>query len=497
MQNKSNTDAPLANPSPLPTPGDFSLTGRGKSVEGVMIIGHPVGHVELTHALHLAEVITYRDGTHDIVGYFPEGNGQLHAGDPLYVETTFEGQTKAQYIAEGLSHYRLDVHATAHQSLDQLVANQERAWAAFDRSKHPPAYDFQVHNSNSAMVGSFRDAGRGDVSDELVRELEPKSVMQTLEQGLEHLSPAAASMRVAQEKLSRGRPYAPGASQELSHIEVEGRVIAAPPRIGSGTDKDELAAIFDAGRSAIADLRGGDGVRNLLDAAPARDGSSFTVMLTEAHGVSTLHRRHEPFEQAGSIISADKLRVVQDIGHGETLTYRTDDLLHSAHDKAAALEALEHAASTGRPVRIDLNAVGIQVSKLDLAAPRLADTDQTSHRTSNQSAKLTMFDDGPRDVTPGYRVSGVVSTIGPLIGITEHHSTGDKVTLFKKAELLACVSVAERPSLSSMLHDGKKISIESHEHGVTVSASESPGQQMLHVRARSVERSSLGRSVGD
>lgn len=220
-------------------------------------------------------------------------------------------------------------------------------------------------------------------------------------------------------------------------------------------------------------------------------------MLTEAHGVSTLHRRHEPFEQAGSIISADKLRVVQDIDHGETLTYRTDDLLHSAHDKAAALEALEHAASTGRPVRIDLNAVGIQVSKLDLAAPRLADTDQTSHRTSNQSAKLTMFDDGPRDVTPGYRVSGVVSTIGPLIGITEHHSTGDKVTLFKKAELLACVSVAERPSLSSMLHDGKKISIESHEHGVTVSASESPGQQMLHVRARSVERSSLGRSVGD
>jgi len=462
-----------------------------------MIIGHPVGHVELTHALHLAEVITYRDGTHDIVGYFPEGNGQLHAGDPLYVETTFEGQTKAQYIAEGLSHYRLDVHATAHQSLDQFVANQERAWAAFDRSKHPPAYNFQVHNSNSVMVASFRDAGRGDVANELVRELEPRSVMQTLEQGSEHLSPAAASMRVAQEKLSRGRPYAPGASQELSRPEIEGRATAAPRQIASDAEGGELAAIFYAGLSAIVDMQGGDGVRNLLDAAPARNGSSFTVMITEAHGVSTLHRRHEPFEQAGAIISADNSRVVQDIGHGETLTYRTDDLLHSAHNKAAALEVLEHAASTGPPVTVDLNAGGIQVSKLDPATPRLANNDQTSHRTRHQSAKLTMFDDGPRDVTPGYRVTGVVSTIGPLIGITEHQPTGNKVTLFKKAELLASVPVAERASLSSMLHDGKKISIESHEHGVMVASAEPPGPQSLHRRVRSVERSTPGRGVGD
>ncbi|MBD5653984.1 MAG: hypothetical protein IAI50_02245, partial [Candidatus Eremiobacteraeota bacterium] len=245
---------PRANPAPHPAPeataGPLTLAGLGHPVASVEIIGHPVGDSGPVGALHLAEVITYRDGTKPaIVGFDPEGRGLAHGGDRLFVETSLGTETSAEYIAAGREHYSLKIEPTAHQSLDHFVKAQAEAWHAYNHGKGIPAYDFagndtMLHNSNGAMVSSIDYAGRPDVAARLKADLEPPNRMRELEQGPEILSSEAAAMRLTLERRAAGLPSAPGASHELSRAQTVGLATPEPKAVAAAVGDREFTAIL-------------------------------------------------------------------------------------------------------------------------------------------------------------------------------------------------------------------------------------------------------------
>ena len=135
---------PTPSPAPLPEPtaGPLPLLGRGHPVASVEIIGQPVRESWPLNALHLAEVIRYRDGTKpDIVGYDPEGRTLFHNNDRLFVETSLGDATPEASIAAGKERYHLTIEATPHQSLDEFVARQEHAWKMYNKSESVRRYD--------------------------------------------------------------------------------------------------------------------------------------------------------------------------------------------------------------------------------------------------------------------------------------------------------------------------------------------------------------------
>ncbi len=356
-------------PIPEPTPGPLPLLGRGHPVASVEIIGQPVGDSGSIGALHLAEVIRYRDGTKpDIVGYDPEGGSFAHGSDRLFAETSIGQATAEQYIAAGSKFYHLDIEATPHQTLDQFVAHQEHAFKMYDRSRGVPRYDaagndVTFHNSNGAMVASIREAGRADVADRLQRDLEPPERMRALERGPDHLSPEATAVRITLERRLTGDPSAPGASHELTRAQVQGLATSEPAVQQGRLPAREAFGLLSAGGSFLRDsLRESGRARDLLDVGPVRDGQYFTVMRTDAHEAQSLQRMHEPFQMHGTIISADAERVTQSIGRGESFTYKTEDLLHAAQDRRGLLRQLENAAANHELTGITLGGRGLTVT---------------------------------------------------------------------------------------------------------------------------------------
>ena len=205
------TPTPAATPSPIATAPPFGLHNEGRSVESVTMTAHPVHNpgAEQLGALHIGEVIKYTDGTMDVVGYFPEGKSLLQDGDPMYVERSIGSQTPQQYLAEAKQHYTLDVKPVLGETLDQLVARQAKDWKAYNTSQEPPRYDFSgqlTHNSNSAMVGSLIAAGRPDVANTLMQNLEPPDRMHELERTM---TPEQASMKLALERKIASLPSSP------------------------------------------------------------------------------------------------------------------------------------------------------------------------------------------------------------------------------------------------------------------------------------------------
>lgn len=363
--------APSPAPTPVaePTPGPLPVAGRGHPVVSVEIIGQPVAESGPIGALHLAEVISYSDGTKpDIVGYDPQGPGFIHGNDRLFAETSLGHATPKEYIAAGKERYHLTIEATPHQSLDEFVAHQEHAWKMYDRSGGVPRYDaagndVTFHNSNGAMVASIREAGRGDVANRLQRDLEPPAQMRALERGPDHLSAEAASMRLALERRLEGEPSAPGAFHELTRAQVEGLATPEPTALEKGLPGRQGFGLRDAALSFIEGANRSSGQPpDMFDNAPARDGQYFTLMRTDAQGAQSLQRMREPFQMQGTIISADAERVTQSIGRGQTFTYKTEDLLQAALDREGALRLLDHAAVNHELTSIKLGSRGLDIT---------------------------------------------------------------------------------------------------------------------------------------
>ena len=357
-------------PTPLPTPGEYRLIGEGKPVAAVEIIGHPVHErgAEQVHALHLSEVITYRDGSQDIVGYFPEGKGVAHNGDPLYVETKLDGQSKAAYIAEGRAHYRHEIEQTAHQSLNQFVAAQEQGWKAYNGSRQPGLYDFaghELHNSNGAIVASVEYAGRPDVAARLRQDLEPPARIEALER--RGLSADGASMALSAERSLANEPVAPGASHNFTHAQIVGQATSAPSNVVDRLMGRQRDGAREAGlqliRNGLDRLTSGR-AHDLLDTAPLRDAHSFSVLRGDKNGVQSIEQKSDQFQQSGRILSADSDRVVQSIRGNETFTYRTDDLLARAHDPKGTLQILESAAQQHENMSMQLGRNGLSLENM-------------------------------------------------------------------------------------------------------------------------------------
>jgi hypothetical protein len=118
-----------------------------------------------------------------------------------------------------------------------------------------------------------------------------------------------------------------------------------------------------AAPSRERDPFGGSGrSADMLDHAPGRDRSSFTIMRSDAHGVQSLQQMREPFQQHGTIISADAERVTQNIGRGQTFTYKTEDLLQAAKNRDDALQLFKQAAANHELTSIKLGSQGLEVT---------------------------------------------------------------------------------------------------------------------------------------
>ncbi|MBD5655353.1 MAG: hypothetical protein IAI50_09235 [Candidatus Eremiobacteraeota bacterium] len=302
------------------------------------------------------------------MGYDPEGKGLAHGSDRLFAETSLGNKSPEAYIAAGKERYHLTIEATPTQSLDQFVAHQEHAWKMYDRSGGVPRYDAAgndatFHNSNGAMVASIREAGRGDVADRLQRDLEPPDRMMALEHGPDHLSAEAAAMRITLERRALGEPSAPGASHELTRAQIEGRATAEPDTLRLGLPQREAAGVAGVIESFVRDPKFSSGrAHDMLDDAPDRDTHSFTIMRTDAQGVQSCQRLREPFHMNGSIVAADAERITQNIGRGQTFTYKTEDILQAAPDRDGTLRVLEHAATDHEVTDIKLGIRGVDIT---------------------------------------------------------------------------------------------------------------------------------------
>jgi hypothetical protein len=186
-------------PTPLPNANDAArlineafepnmsaITGPSpngaKPVSSIEIVSSPVNQpgVQQLGALHLNEVITYKDHSVDVIGYFPPPSSAstLSESAPLYANrvsaSSFEKLPAniKRDVEDGRERYKLEVQARPNQSLSQLAHAQDRQWGSYNEKPLPDdGIGEDYHDSNGAMNASFAAVGRHDVSTTLVRDL--------------------------------------------------------------------------------------------------------------------------------------------------------------------------------------------------------------------------------------------------------------------------------------------------------------------------------------
>ena len=262
-----------------------------------------------------------------------------------------------------------------------------QTWERYNASAGPPLYDFSgeiLHNSNSAMVGSMIEAGRPDVASHLMNALEPPARMRELE--ARGLSPEQATDTLALERKLHGLPSSPGASHPLPEQQIRGLATSEPSSLVRGELLAQFrGAITASGVVGFSEMAAGAGrLENAIgqrvhDAAfPQEPGYLSFVRMKD--GVDTAERHTTPFQQSGRIIQANDQVVVQSVRGGETLTYRTQELLGDQRN-GPALQELELAASRNQSVDIRSNGSGIDAAALaqSMQAP--------SHQQSLQQSR--------------------------------------------------------------------------------------------------------------
>ncbi len=349
----------------------------GKPVAGIEIVGSPVNQpgVQQAGALHLNEVISYRDGSVDVVGYFPPPpTGEtLSESAPLYVDRASGRSFDAlpanvrRDVQEGREHYKLDVAPTQTQSLTQLARAQDAQWKSYNDNPLPYDGVGQIyHNSNGAMNASFRAAGRDDVSVRLERDLSslPEHALQQIKMAPGMTPDRAELVEVGQRKLA-GLPTAPGVGNPPTIAEIEGR-----GERNIGHDHSAHSTLFkrivDSGRGATAALGGlesaAKGEIDRVMTSPAtikghveqgvRDFINEQMReRLRAAGISSMTDWNGN-PRTGSFIHADENVAIQHTGRGTGVVYDTKEhlggvvppvgpLLDVSHDGQVATRASE------------------------------------------------------------------------------------------------------------------------------------------------------------
>jgi hypothetical protein len=154
----------------------------GKEVVNIQLVGSLVDApgAKQAGALHFNEMITYKDGAVDVIGYFPPPSSQstISESAPLYANRvsarSFENlpENVRHDVLDGQSRYSLNVRPTPGQSLTQTAEAQDRQWQKYNDNPLPyDAIGEVYHNSNGAMNASFSAVGRPDVSQRLEHDL--------------------------------------------------------------------------------------------------------------------------------------------------------------------------------------------------------------------------------------------------------------------------------------------------------------------------------------
>ena len=97
--------------------------------------------------------------------------------------------------------------------------------------------------------------------------------------------------------------------------------------------------------------------------------STLSIVRTTQQGDS-FERKTLPFQQSGTIIYADRDRIVQQTRSGETFMYSTRDILKTGPAGDQALAALEAAARDHQSVNLNVSQSGINLSALQQSLQR-------------------------------------------------------------------------------------------------------------------------------
>ncbi len=320
--------AGIAGPSP----------NAGKEVANIQLVGSLVDAPVARNfgALHLNEMITYKDGAVDVVGYFPPPSSQTTISEsaPLYANRvsarSFEAlpENVRHDVLDGQSRYSLNVRPIPGQSLTQTAEAQDRQWQNYNRNPLPyDAIGEVYHNSNGAMNASFSAVGRRDISQRLERDLSsvPEHELQRDRESAEALGTTPDRVELAEVVLRTRRhlPTAPGVSNPPTAAEIAGAgernighalssqafmssaVSAASGALGAGIERierfpAEVKQKVEGGFDRFIDDRIRDGLRK--------------------NGVSTIAPWNGSTRE-GRIVHSDENIAVQAIGRGIGVVY--------------------------------------------------------------------------------------------------------------------------------------------------------------------------------